>query len=209
MNILFKWFRMRPQLAVWEEQSFSPGVEEGPRAHDYRDRHERVVAVERPGAPEPDGPFERVAREILGFRIFPPRLVTPVMRREPVEVGDTVGVCYHLFWGVDLFFAARVTGRLDETTEGIRRVGFSYRTLRGHPETGDETFCVEKDLESGRVTAALRSWSRPALLLTRLFAPLTRRFQLHAGRSGVEHLAQVAARAVRGRITPAGALWAR
>jgi uncharacterized protein (UPF0548 family) len=192
MNTLWKWLGQRPRLEQWESRPFAPGVGQGPGPRGHRDNHEREVAAERPGGPEPGGPYERLAEAIFSFRVFPPRLVTPVLRRTPVEVGDTVGVCYHLLWGVDLFFAARVTDRFDETTGGVRRTGFAYRTLLGHPETGEETFCVEKDLATGRVRVALRSWSRPGILLTRLLGPVTRRFQLRAGRAALEHLARVA-----------------
>jgi uncharacterized protein (UPF0548 family) len=120
------------------------------------------------------------------------------LRRPEVQIGDAAGICYHLAPGLDLFFAARVTDRFDRPEGHFWRTGFSYRTLEGHPECGEETFCVEKDLDTGAVLVALRSWSRPGILLARVLRPLTRFLQLHAGRAALDHLAQVASGRFRG-----------
>lgn len=191
MQILWPVFGPKPRLERWEDRPFSPGVDLGPGPRDRRDNYEETVAVEAPGEPEPSGPHRRLADAILRYDIFPPRLVTPVLKRAPVEVGDAVGICYHLGVGVRLFFAARVIDRFDGPCGGLWRTGFTYKTLRGHPETGVETFSVEKDV-AGRVTVALRSWSRPGILLSRLLTPVTRWFQVHAGRAALRHLAHCA-----------------
>ncbi len=192
MNIVLPLVGGTPRLESWEHRAWSPGVEAGPRATDRRDAYTRAVAQERPGPPDPHGPFRRVADSLLAYRIFPPTLVSGVLRRTPVEVGDTVGVVYHGFRIVKLFFAARVIERFDEPRGSLWSAGFTYRTLERHPELGEETFSVEKDMETGVVTAALRSWSRPGILLTRLCGPLTRWVQVHASRAALDYLAQVA-----------------
>jgi len=71
------------------------------------------------------------------------------------------------------------------------RAGFTYQTLEGHPELGEETFSVEKDEASGRVSVALRSWSRPGAWLISLVYPYARRCQLRAGRAALDHLEQM------------------
>jgi hypothetical protein len=166
MQILCKLLGQRPRLERWERQRFSRGVTAGPRRRDNHAFYQREVGKEAPGQPEPDGPFCRVAEAILRYDIFPPGLVTGVLRRTPVEVGDTVGICYHFLPGLDLFFAAQVIERFDGPQGNVWRAGFTYRTVRGHPVAGEETFAVEKDLASGGILASLRSWSRPGLLLT-------------------------------------------
>src|SRR5262245_16199330 len=103
----FLFFNQAPKLDTWETRPWSPGVEEGPGITDRRDSYERTVARETPGDPEPGGPFRRVADAILAYRIFPPALATGVLRRHPVQVGDTVGLQYHRFRIVDVFFASR------------------------------------------------------------------------------------------------------
>jgi hypothetical protein len=181
-----------PDLSRWEGRPFSPGVEYGPRPRDNRDNHEREVAIESLGPPEPDGPHRRAAVALFAFNVFPPPLVIPLLRRVPVERNDTVGIRYHFLPGVDLFFAARVTACFDGPEGDLWRTGFSYRTLRGHPETGDETFCVEKDMKTGRVRVALRSWSRTGGWLAWLGYPVVRRLQLRAGRLALDHLGEMA-----------------
>ena len=190
MQILL--FGRQPDLADRENRPLWDGVEGGPGDGDRRDGYERDVGAEAPGDPETGGVHERVAAAILGYRIFPPWLVTGVLRRTPVEVGDTVGIRYHFLPGMDLFMAARVTERFDGPTGDVWRTGFTYRTLVGHAEYGEETFCVEKDLRTGRVCVALRSWSRPGTLLARLSSPWVRRQQVRASHAALDHLRHVA-----------------
>jgi uncharacterized protein (UPF0548 family) len=181
-----------PRLDEWEKRPFWPDVENGPGPGDRRDAYEREVCVEAPGAPEPDGVLRRAAAAILRYDIFPPRLVRPVLRRAPVQVGDTVGICFHMAPGIDVFFAARVTACFDEEKGGVWQTGFTYRTLIGHPEYGEETFSVEKDVASGRVIVALRSWSRPGTLLALMLPPWVRRQQVRASGAAMAHLAETA-----------------
>jgi hypothetical protein len=191
VKVLFRFLGQRPSLDVWEQAPFTPGVEAGPRPGDRRDHYEREVAREAPGLPEPGGPCERLAGAIRRYDIFPPSLITGLVRR-PVEVGDTFGTCYHFLPGIDLFFAGRVTEVFAGEDGQTWQAGFTFRTVRGHPELGEETFFVKKDLGSGAVHAGMRSWSRPGLWLTRLAGPFTRRVQVRSSHAGLEHFAQVA-----------------
>jgi uncharacterized protein (UPF0548 family) len=180
----------RPVLARWESRPFNATVA---RDGDHRDGYERDVATEPPGAPVTGGPHRRCADAILRYDIFPPRLIEPVLRRSPVELGDTVGAHYRGFVVVRIFFASRVVARFDGEDAGWWRTGFTYRTLARHPELGEETFAVEKELATGRVRVALRSWSRPGNWVTRLAAPLLRRVQVGASRGALAHLGAIAA----------------
>jgi hypothetical protein len=182
----------RPRLDLWEREPFSPGVESGPGPRDNQDTYEKWVAVEPPGEPLPGGPFRHLAEAVLRYDIFPPWMVSRVLRRVPLEVGDAIGICYRFFTGLSFFCAARVIDRFDGRSGEWWRAGFTYRTLRGHPETGEETFSAEKDMISGRVRVALRSWSRPGILLSKLGYPLTRWIQRRASHAALEHLRQLA-----------------
>jgi uncharacterized protein (UPF0548 family) len=195
MQFLMRFLGQRPRLELWEARSIAEDVLAGPKPGDAHDVHERVVAQEAPGPPEPNGPFEHLAQAVRGYRVFPPWMLERVCRREPVQVGDTVGGCYHLLPGIDLMFAARVTAVCDDKNGSTRRAGFTYQTLDGHPELGEETFSVEKDESTGRVSAALRSWSRPGAWLTRIAYPYARRCQLRAGRAALDHLEELVQRA--------------
>lgn len=203
MKFLMTRLGQKPDLGTWETRPFLAGTERGPHSNDPRDAHERIVAREAPGDPEPDGPFRRLAEAIGSYEIFPRWLLTPVLRRTPVQAGDTIGGVYHGFGVVDMFFASRVIARFDGPEGNLWRAGFTYRTLDGHPELGEETFCVEKDRLTGEVRVALRAWSRPGHWLTRLAAPVARRIQLHAGRAALDQLEAVAHLAGRGELTTA------
>jgi hypothetical protein len=181
-----------PDLTSWEQRPFSATVEQGPHVRDNRDNHQRIMGRESPGLPESNGIAQRLADAILRFDVFPPTLVQSVLRRTPIETGDVIGVRYPFLPGIHLFFAARVYERFEDVTEQQWRCGFSYRTLAGHPECGEETFLVEKNLANGQVVAALRSWSRPGIWLATLGYPMVRMLQVRAGRRALDHLESVA-----------------
>ncbi|GAA3066957.1 DUF1990 family protein [Streptosporangium carneum] len=50
------------------------------------------------------------------------------------------------------------------------RAGFAYGTLRGHPESGEESFMLER-MEDGRVWFTVRAFTRPGRWYTRLARP--------------------------------------
>jgi uncharacterized protein (UPF0548 family) len=174
-----------PRLERWESRPFHTTT---PTAGDHRDSYERDVATEPPGPPIAGGPHRRAAAAILRYDIFPPAIIQPVIRREPVVVGDTVGALYRRFRVVRIFFASHVIETFDAERDGWWHTGFTYRTLAHHPELGEETFSVETELATGRVRVALRSWSRPGTCLSRTFAPILRRIQVGASHRALDHL---------------------
>lgn len=70
--------------------------------------------------------------------------------------------------GVGVRVPCRVVAVLDEPD----RIGFSYGTLPGHPERGEELFVVERRGEHAVVR--IRAFSRPGTALSRAFGPLGR-----------------------------------
>jgi len=64
-------------------------------------------------------------------------------------------------------------GRVVYVIDEPGRRGFAYGTLRGHPESGEESFLVTLD-EDGEVLFTVRAFSRPATLLARAAGPLGR-----------------------------------
>jgi uncharacterized protein (UPF0548 family) len=190
MNLLFP--NQRPDPAAWENRPFSPGVLDGPRASDNIDRHSLQIAFEPPGIPLADGPFRHAARAIMEYRIFPPHLGQRVVKRTPLQVGDVVGLCYPLFLGLRMFIASRVIDVFDAPSEKGWRSGFTYRTLEGHVELGEETFCVEKDARSGAASVSLNAWSRPGHWLTRIGYPYARWCQVQAGKAALRYLKRIA-----------------
>ena len=190
--MLFLGSGQKAPLDTWVRRGFAPTSELGPGVRDLLARYERVVATEPPGPPVGSGPHRRVAAAILAYDIFPPSVGRGVIARSPVEVGDTVGLRYRLAGGLEMFFASRVIDRFDEQRDAAWHTGFTYRTLAGHPELGEETFSVEKDLSTGAVRVALRSWSRPGILLTKVTAPFARRAQRRGSHAALDHLQRIA-----------------
>lgn len=184
----------RPDPAAWENRPFSLGVLDGPRASDNFDRHLLQIAIEPPGPPLVEGPFRRAAKAILEYRIFPPQLAERVVKRTPLQIGDVVGLCYPLFLGIRMYIASRVIDVFDGPVANGWRSGFTYRTLEGHAEIGEETFSAEKDARSGAVVVSLNAWSRPGHWLTRIGYPYARWCQLQAGKAAVRYLKQIAAK---------------
>ncbi len=108
-----------------------------------------------------------------------------------------MGAFFHPF-GANLggvFFASRVLDVFDERAGPLWRIGFTYRTLEEHPECGQETFSAEKDLETGRVLVALRSWSKPGHWLSRALTPIARVAQVRSNDAALAALARVTRRA--------------
>ncbi|MGN6124983.1 MAG: DUF1990 family protein [Humibacter sp.] len=128
--------RTRPADAVWREPS--PGFR----------RWERSTVLG-------DGPevWEWASTQVLrwgvktrsGFSVAPATTVTAGSR--PVIVAHPFGL------------SVREPVEVVEVVELPDRVGFTYRTLSGHPISGEEAFIVHRN--SGVVTLTIRSLTRP------------------------------------------------
>lgn len=66
----------------------------------------------------------------------------------------------------------RIPCRVVAVVDGPDRRGFSYGTLPGHPECGEEQFLLERAVD-GRVRFTVSAFSRPATRLARLGGPVT------------------------------------
>jgi uncharacterized protein (UPF0548 family) len=71
------------------------------------------------------------------------------------------------------------------------RFALAYGTLPGHPESGEESFVVERN--EGSVVFRIHAFSRPAQVVTRLGAPMTRAVQLNVTRQYLKGLARFVA----------------
>lgn len=128
----------------------TPHLADWPPDDSERLRRSEVSAVVGSG----DEKWQRAAADVLrwkvktrsGFRVEDDRPVTP---------------------GTELIVTARVLGitikepvRVDQVVETADRVGFSYRTLPGHPVSGEEAFIVHRDGEQTVFT--VRSLTGPS-----------------------------------------------
>jgi len=93
----------------------------------------------------------------------------------PIEAGTPVAMIVR-FAGLWWMNACRIVYVIDEP----RRFGFSYGTLPGHVESGEERFLVEWR-EDDSVWYDLYAFSRPVHWLVRLAYPVARRLQQKFG----------------------------
>ena len=71
----------------------------------------------------------------------------------------------------------KIRCRVVEVVDEPHRQGFTYGTLPGHPERGEERFIVSLEPQSGEVTATITAFSRPATWTARAAGPIGRLVQ--------------------------------
>lgn len=136
-----------------------------------------------------EGSFETASEALLRYRVFDPARMLARVCTEDGLVAEGATIVQRVRIGpASLETAVRVVGvqRSDE------RVGFSYVTVRGHPEQGLASFAVLRVPGGGRIEA--EAWSKPGSLLTLLGRPIARRLQRRFTR---EALASLHERALR------------
>lgn len=120
------------------------------RSTDRRFRRSEVAAVVGAG----DAVWRRAAEDVLRWTVKT-RSGFAVDDPGPVVAGDrpviTAGV---------LGITVREPVEVVQVVQQRDRVGFSYRTLPGHPVDGEEAFIVHR--EGDRVVLTVRSLTRPA-----------------------------------------------
>jgi uncharacterized protein (UPF0548 family) len=121
------------------------------------------------------------SHQVVGVRIVPPDTSVALGATYVVSLG--LGVC-----------AIAAPCRVVAIRDDERHWGFAYRTLPGHPETGEESFVVELD-DRGDVTFSIAAVSRPAGRLMSIGRPVARivqrRVSLAYGRSLAAYVASV------------------
>ncbi|UYP19385.1 DUF1990 domain-containing protein [Rhodococcus sp. Z13] len=149
------------------------------------------------GSPLPSGYRHLHIREELGrgdrvFEVAATRLFSWQMHRAAgIAVPDATpsaapGVEVLLGFGIG---PVRATAgcRVLEVVDDEGRRGFTYGTLPGHPECGEETFLVEH-AGDGRVTGTVIAFSRPARWYTRLAGPVGHLLQRRIARRYLDAL---------------------
>ena len=179
---------LHSQWKEWKARPVDPRIA-NPPANRHKDQHVRSVG------PFSTEAFERICDAILTYQVFPEDLgrgLTPLQyeERECLQIGDTVMFCWRFIFGIYLGFGCRVS----DVFLTPRRVGFTYQTLTGHPELGEETFEL-RHTEDDRLEVRLTCWSVPGSWLCQLTAPLARRWQLQGARRILDHLESCAHRA--------------
>lgn len=151
----------RPRPADLRDAPFSypeVGATSGPLPPGYRH-----LVRHRPLAPDT---FERAADTVLSWRMHRRAGLRVDAEHPTARAGDVVVL--RLGAGpLAVTAPCRVVTVFDEAD----RRGFTYGTLPGHPECGEESFVVARDA-AGNVTVTITAFSRPARAITRLAGPL-------------------------------------
>ena len=143
----------------------------------------------------PDAVFARVRDRLMVYDVFPPDVVrAAICPAGRISAGATI--VQRIGVGPLALEAAvrvidvwdRVVGDPNGEPGAVRKAGFRYVTLRGHPECGIASFEVRAG-PTGEVTILLDARSRPGSWLTRLGRPFARRFQQTMTRAALRRLA--------------------
>ena len=123
----------------------------------------RTVAIGRG-----DRVFARAADAILGWRMHHLAGLDVVASTPTAQVGTTLLVTFVRGLPIGLSAPCRVVDVVDADD----RRGFTYGTLPGHPEAGEERFEVSRDAD-GTIRLHLVAFSRHATAATRALGPAT------------------------------------
>jgi uncharacterized protein (UPF0548 family) len=173
--------------ARWQTAAPTAVPTDDPAGGWRRDHDEATLAA----GPARAAAAERARAALLAYRVFPPSLLVAAMPGLTVEPGATIVQGFRL-GPLGVIAAARVLTVFDRDREGVRRTGFSYVTLAGHPERGAITLAIVEDERAEVVRFEIDSISRPGHWLTRLGAPLARRIQRAAIRGALDRMTAVA-----------------
>ncbi len=129
--------------------------------------------------------YRAACQAIRQWRMFPREWTEVSPESDALSVGENVAVAARAF-GVWWLNACRIVSLTDET-HPARRFGFTYVTLPGHVEQGEEEFLVEWDADD-RVWYQIRAVSRPRYWLVWLAYPLARRLQSQFRRDSMQSM---------------------
>jgi len=115
--------------------------------------------------------FAGAAGDLLNWRMHERTGLQVLASDIPLRM-DTVVL---MRWGLGAL-SLRIPCRVVDVVDEPHRQGFTYGTLAGHPEAGEERFLVER-LDDGRIVFTITAISRPASALARIGGPITRAAQ--------------------------------
>ncbi|WP_030164207.1 DUF1990 family protein [Streptomyces sp. NRRL S-813] len=126
------------------------------------DFYSTALPGERPGPPEPGGPWEHACRLVRDYEFSPPEIVRALYDPAAPLLGRDM-LLEARFHGMHFYCGVRVTDVVDETRDSTDRVwGWAYETLEGHLERGKVTYEVVKRQETGEVLFVVSCHSQGA-----------------------------------------------
>lgn len=147
--------------------------------------------VDLPPGQDADAVFRLLEERLLSYEIFPLRLMRAEVCSEDGRIHEGTTIVQHVALGpIPLEAAVRVV-RVWHSREGdAEEVGFTYATVKGHPERGISTFRIRRSNQD-HITFLIDARSTPGSLLTRLTRPFARRFQRRATEAALSHFTAV------------------
>ena len=140
-----------------------PGGPEGLAPSGYAHLNRSATLVRRD--------FEDAARDLFEWRMH--SMAGLQVRASDIPLRNETVVLMRCGLGaLSLKIPCRVLNVVDEP----RHRGFTYGTLPGHPEAGEERFHLEH-LDDGRILFTITAYSRPASTLAKLGGPISRAAQ--------------------------------
>ena len=115
--------------------------------------------------------FDVVARDLFEWRMHS----RAGLQVQPSEIPLRQGTVVLMRWGLGAL-SVKIPSRVLAVIDEPRRKGFTYGTLPGHPEAGEERFTLEQ-LEDGTISFTISAYSRPASTLAKLGGPISRAAQ--------------------------------
>jgi uncharacterized protein (UPF0548 family) len=169
------------------------GEGEGWKIDDYR----QPLPAERPGPPEPGGTWERAKGLMERYEFADPAIVRATYAPDSPLAGRDM-LLQARFLGLRFKFGVRVGDVTDEERDvggrPVRIWGWSYRTLKGHLETGEMAYEVWKWMDDGAVEFRIHVVSRAAQIrnpIVRLgFRLFGRREQVRFARHALARMAR-------------------
>lgn len=135
--------------------------------------------------------FELAGRHVLSWGMHRGAGLR-VIAAEPEATPDKVVVCGFGIGSARIAAPCRTIWTVNtETTRG-----FGYGTLPGHPESGEEAFCVHRDHDG--VWLTILAFSKPGRWFTKLGTPAGRLIQRHVTNRYIQ--------SVKAAIAPGGAI---
>ncbi|MEU6281365.1 DUF1990 family protein [Streptomyces sp. NPDC047028] len=132
------------------------------------DTHRTPLPPERPGPPEPGGPWEQACALVRDYDFSPPEIIRALYDPAAPLLGRDM-LLEARFHGLHFYCGVRVTEVVDETRDDTERVwGWAYETLEGHLERGKVTYEVVKRQDTGEVRFMVSSYSQGAPTLGRV-----------------------------------------
>ena len=121
--------------------------------------------------------FARASEAICEWRMFPRGMTIPWPERVPIAVGHDVAILCRT-WGLWSILPARIVTVHEETgaksRDNVERFGFTYGTLPGHLECGEERFVVAWNRDTDEVYYELAAFSRAQWWLAKFGRPFVR-----------------------------------